>query len=88
MENEVTVLVEVPLTIVQAGVTPGYEHIRVVDVDTKTVLTDVTRVNTEAGLAWRRLGGHQTSHPWCGRYRVMCPPEVLERFKEIWSRWK
>jgi len=84
--EDVTVLVDCPLTVVEVNRTPGWQHIRVVDKDTGTVLEDVTKVDLEACLVWRWV--KERSHPFSGNYRLMCPPEVLEEFKEEWRRWR
>jgi hypothetical protein len=86
--DDLTLLVDVPLTRAEAGVTPGSQHLRVVDLDTGMILEDVAKVDTEAGLAWRWTHGFNGAHEWAGRYKMMCPPEVLERYKETWQQWK
>jgi hypothetical protein len=83
--HDLTRLVDAPLTFCEVERTPGFQHIRVVDLDTMTVLEDVTRVDTKAGIAWRWLPDFSRSHEWSGRYKLMCPPEVLQQFKEVWK---
>lgn len=86
---DITLLVDAPLTRAEAGVTPGHVELRVVDLDTRTVLEDVFKVDAEAGLAWRWiLPGTRQVHEWPGRYKLMCTPEALKRYKEEWLKWK
>lgn len=86
--EDVTLLVDAPLTRAEAGVTPGSEYLRVVNLDTGLVLEDVAKVDAEAGLAWRWTHGFEGAHEWAGRYKLMCTPEVLKLYKEMWQQWK
>lgn len=86
--DDIALLVDAPLTRAEAGVTPGCWELRVVDLDTRTVLEDVAKVDTEAGIAWRWTHGFSRAHEWVGRYKLMCPPETLAAYKEVWKAWK
>ena len=80
-------LVEVPLA-VASTTTPGWEFLRVVDNATGRRLERVTRVDTGAGLVWIHHPGFKRSWPRSGDFRLLCPPQVRERFQEVWERWK
>ncbi len=80
-------LVDAPLTFAEVEVTPGCFVLKVIDLDTMTELNDVTKVDTEAGLAWRCIHPElsRRSHPFLGRYKLMCLPEHLKEFEAVWK---
>lgn len=81
-------LVDAPLTRAEAELTPGWQHLFVVDLSTMRILDDVTKVDTEAGLVWRWVDGLRRASDWNGRYKLMCSKDTLEKFREVWKAWK
>lgn len=84
-DERIRLLVDAPLKRAEVEVTPGCHVLEVLDLDTRTLLEDVTKVDVEAGVAWRVIEGTRRSHPWNGRYKLMCTPEALVEYKEAWK---
>ena len=76
-------LVAAPLAAASGGVTPGWEWVQVVDLDTDEIVIDATMVDCDAGICWRWIYGR--AHPFLGSYKIMCVPEVLKFFQEQWK---
>lgn len=77
----------VPAPLKSASVTtPGCHLLEVKDLDTGLILTDVTSVDCDAGIAWRMTVPGGRSHPHAGRYQLLCSPEDLRLMERLWNR--
>ena len=87
-EGDVTRLCLAPLSFASAKQTPGWEHLRVKDNDTRRILENVTQVDVDAGLAWVLHPGFCRSWPTSGSFSILCCLHSRERYREEWKKWR
>lgn len=85
---EVLTSMRAPLTFAEAGVTPGWDSLFVVDQATKRIIRNATRVDCVAGLVWtvEVRGGRSWMRE--GEFVLLATYETQRKFAEVWETWK
>ncbi len=84
-ERDPNEMVPAPLTSAIANVTPGWDLLYVLDVERNQLVPDVTRVDCDAGMVWASIIPGGRSHPFPGKFRLVCLPETLRAMEHRWK---
>jgi hypothetical protein len=74
-----------PLTFAEAGVTPGWDRLFVLDRQARQLVRRCVRVDLEAGLCWVVEVPRGRAHVRKGEFILLATYATIREFTEVWK---